>query len=435
MGNRLSQMFTFGKVVGQYLSKGNGETDIKVELYFKGVDPSLAQKYLDYWHKATNREGKTAGCITEFLSSENGLFVIRTNVKESMYFDSEMYNAFRSLIPAFSKEVFNNGPVEIIFTDAKFNDKRRITLDGPEMTGKDAIIDAMEKAAAFQQNDQYEDAIPLYTSVLEADAQNGNALINRSICYYHANMFEEAVPAFTASLTYPGNAVIDICYWYLGMSYYKLNRFKEAIPHLQKAIELEKGGKKSKGWWDKDFQEKVYFSLAHAQADQKLYKEAIENFAKVLSFSGGKLTANALFFKAGVAVAIKDFKTAIHDLTTLIKQKPENLPFIYEYRSAVFIYAGRYEEALGDSQKAELLDPKPRPYLLAVKAMINYYLKKEGTTEEIDDALLLFPKEGYLLYAKGRILLEMGENAAAKPYLELASDLDVDEADFLLEDM
>jgi len=97
----------------------------------------------------------------------------------------------------------------------------------------------------------------------------------------------------------------------------------------------------------------AYFSRGYARFKLKEYKNAINDFTKVLDKNGNK---ESYFYRGNCYYNLKDYENAFNDYTKAIEQEPDNANMYYNRGYASFRLKN-YEEALGDWKKAIELNP------------------------------------------------------------------------------
>lgn len=87
-------------------------------------------------------------------------------------------------------------------------------------------------------------------------------------------------------------------YFYMGSAYYKLKEYEEAIPYLEKALELDPLGI-GKGYFSTIFIGDSYMELGN-------YEKAVESYEKSLEFNPNNIAAQLKLEKAKEALENKD---------------------------------------------------------------------------------------------------------------------------------
>ncbi|MBU0764553.1 MAG: tetratricopeptide repeat protein, partial [Bacteroidetes bacterium] len=96
------------------------------------------------------------------------------------------------------------------------------------------------KAESKARGGNFEEAIDLYTSAINADPEYENAYLRRAFAYINIKDYEKAVADYTAIIK--NNPDHTFAYLSRGGAYNKLEKYKEAMADFDKVLEIEQGG-------------------------------------------------------------------------------------------------------------------------------------------------------------------------------------------------
>ncbi len=258
---------------------------------------------------------------------------------------------------------------------------------------------------------QYEESVKSYETALKFAPQFTPIWMNLGIAHYRAGQFARAVPAFEKFLAaQPDNAQ---AHQLLGICLVESGNEAEALPHLEPAVKAGSADVMvlfSLG--------SAYVRLQHAQLETVLQKLA--------AHPQGIALAHLLRGQAHLEKF--SFEAAVTELETAAKLNAE-LPRLQYSLGLSYLKLGRYEAALVCFDRE--LQKYPQDFgLLYFKAFAqeaNGALREARTTVEAALKVESESVEARTLLAK--ILLKLGEAAAALPHAEFIVRKEASDAD------
>lgn len=176
----------------------------------------------------------------------------------------------------------------------------------PKYDGMDEVDFLLTLGVNFLKDEEWEQAITAFSSVIELEPDNAFAYDRRGIAHGRAERYDEAIPDFSRAISVA--PAFAGPYNNRGLSYYKQCRFDEAIADYSTAIQLSPDVA-------------VFYAnrgLAHSQRG--------------------------------------DLYAAIADYNRSIELDP-SLPEIHNYRGEAYAELGEYEKALADFEYELALNP------------------------------------------------------------------------------
>lgn len=127
------------------------------------------------------------------------------------------------------------------------------------------------QANAYYKADQCTLAIPYYNEALKIINTDAEAYFKRAYCYGQQKDYQLAIADYLAALKLNPMVFAETTHHNLGYDYYKLNQFKEAIPHFKKQLELRPQHLSSLNYLGL-----IYHELQQDQLALNFYQKAIE---------------------------------------------------------------------------------------------------------------------------------------------------------------
>ncbi len=123
MIGRILQQVYFGRYLGKTLKLG------KFKLYYNNVPKSIAVEYASYQAGIHNKKDAPRFMeVAHVLNFDGRVYTIRERFQKGVELDEVFINeAVKPAILFYSKRFFNGAEVEIVMTDADFNDLRHIS--------------------------------------------------------------------------------------------------------------------------------------------------------------------------------------------------------------------------------------------------------------------------------------------------------------------
>ena len=167
----------------------------------------------------------------------------------------------------------------------------------------------------------------------------------------------------------------------------------------------------------------VLFYLSYSQIKQKKFSVAEKNIALMLNEN--ELSPDAIFLRANIKAAKKEYQNALKDLDYVINRKPKNVE--------AFILGMRILENLNEWDKVEfagLTALKFHPNNVKVVTMISNAVCHQGRYEEAEQwlakAMTIQPTYYEIYKVRARICLNRNDLQEAYNMLSMLTDLTTD---------
>ena len=213
-----------------------------------------------------------------------------------------------------------------------------------------------------------------YTKKIEKDLDNILYFFIRGNTFYKLDKFEEALKDYDKAIELDPN--YTFAYNNRGLAFYKLDKFEEALKDYDKAIELDPS------------YTFVYNNRGNAFKNLGNYDEALKDYDKAIELDPNYTFA---YNNRGLAFyKLNKFEEALKDYDKAIELDP-NYVSAYNNRGLAFYKLNKLEEALKDYDKAIKLDPN---YTFAYnnRGLAFYKLDKfEEALKDYDKAIELDP--------------------------------------------
>lgn len=178
----------------------------------------------------------------------------------------------------------------------------------------------------------------------------------------------------------------------LGLYYVEKGDIEQAMPLLNKAIEL-----------DPEYS-RAYYGRGHAQIANGNQKEAIADFTQAIRYDPNN--GEAYKYRARLLVETGEVDEALRDYDKVISLNPTSST--YCEMGIVLFQNGRYPEAEKAYNKAQISDPDN----IDVYVNRGILFEKQGNTvcatADFDQALKMKPGDTFILYNRGCIYGKLG---------------------------
>ncbi|MDM8531421.1 tetratricopeptide repeat protein [Anaerolineales bacterium HSG25] len=258
--------------------------------------------------------------------------------------------------------------------------------------------------------EQYEQAIADYDKAIELDPNYAFAYYNRGIVYKNLEQYEQAIADYDKAIELDPKYVD--AYYNRGNAYYNQKRYEDAIADYNKAIEL-----------DPKYVD-AYNNRGNAYRNLEQYEQAIADYDKAIELDPNYV--NAYYYRGIANAKLEQYEQAIADFDKAIELDP-NFALAYNNRGSAYADLEQYEKAIADFDKAIELDHDPLswPYNNRGNAYRNLG-QHEQAIADYDKAIELDPNYANAYYGRGNTYKKQDEKEKAiadfRRYLELATD-------------
>ena len=265
---------------------------------------------------------------------------------------------------------------------------------------------------------QYDDALKAYAQAIERMSEPSFGYWKRGNVFAEQQQYDKAVEMYRKALDHnPENTEA----WYsLGMVYELIEKFEQALDCYDKLISLGRANSVA------------YYARAGIYLILQRYEQALLDYDKVVEIDGGVIDG---YWGRGLVYAEQEaYIEAIAEFSKAIELEP-TIPIVYNARGKMYFNQEKYTQAQKDYCQAAELARSQRDNeqeIVALKGRILSLYFKEDYEEllmTLDRALVLDPKNVWVLNFKGNVLSEFAYNEDAVPLLERAASLDLSKHD------
>ena len=288
--------------------------------------------------------------------------------------------------------------------------------DRDEVTQKemDILVDRTEALKWFNKGYEEKDfnkQIDYYSKSIKFNPKDHLSYYNRAFAFAELKQYENAIQDLNITLqidpTYT-NAYIN-----RGLAFNNLKQFDKALEDYTRAIELDPDSALAFG------------NRSLVNYDLMQYEKTIEDCNKAIEINPNYTNA---YINRGLAYSnLKKFDEALNDYNKAIELSP-NQALAYSNRGFLFYDELKYQQAIEDYNKSIELDPKYTNAYIN-RGLAYYYLKQfDKAIVDYDQAIKLNPKYALAYVNRGLAHYDMVQNEKAIEDYNMAIELDPDYA-------
>jgi len=176
------------------------------------------------------------------------------------------------------------------------------------------------RGSAFNDLEQYNEAIRDLNKAIELNPGYGKAYNNRGYAHNNLGKYDKAIDDFNQAIKL--NPHLVTIYNNRGAAYNKIGRYDEAIRDLNKALDLN----------PKDAM--AYNNRGFAYNDLGKYSAAIQDFSKAIELN--PKDATTYFNRGSTYLQLKKYNEAIEDYTKVIELNPQDAS-TYKHRAIIYM--------------------------------------------------------------------------------------------------
>ena len=287
------------------------------------------------------------------------------------------------------EETIANSYKKLVFATADFIDRHPNYCKVIEWCVDSALINEIEnektkdkservlfkKAKKLRTNEQYDEAITIYSTILQHNKYSEDAYLAWGYCLINIGKYEEAIEKFKKTLKInPGS---ENAYWYWGSSLEHLGCYEEAIDKFKKLLEINPKS------------EDAYWGWGDNLRELHQYKEAIAKFKKAIEI---KHDFFAAYGSWGDCLShLKQYKDAEEKYAKAIEINPQYLD-AYSAWSSSLIIQKRYKEAIDICKALLKIDPKSEDAYEVWGYCLNSQHQYNEAIEKLQKVLEINPK-------------------------------------------
>lgn len=291
---------------------------------------------------------------------------------------------------------------------------------------------------------QYEKAFLLYDQAFEIDSTDYRIYLSRGI----ANLFRSKPQLAVDELLKSAACGCDdpLIAYYLGLAYYDLEDYENAVLHLKAAQEsdpadldfnvdladayLEQGSDSCLYFFDKALAKKPRFSYAYRRKgdffyNQDLYQECLPFYSQAIRFN--KKDTHSYYCRSYAKYRLSDYRGAEQDIMKAIDAKEGNAEkyfYLGIYRYSDDNYTGA-KQAFESAIALDSTDWESLYYLAQIQYEEDHY---EEALTRINQSISLQKDDPDLFLLRGYIIYEMDDSEGACTDWLIAGGLGSDEA-------
>lgn len=196
------------------------------------------------------------------------------------------------------------------------------------------------RADAYFIEEEYEKAIPDFSSAIQLHYETSDVYYKRALAYYHIKKYDEAIKNFNDVIRLDAN--FPDVYYSRGLAHFNVGKLEEAVKDYTTAINSNPGSGK------------LYNDRGVTYDNLGKYEEAVKDYTSAIqqqpTFTKPYLNRGNIYYNHG------KFKEAIQDYTSLIQLNPASAQ-AYNNRGSAYGNLGKYEEAIKEYTSAIQYDP------------------------------------------------------------------------------
>lgn len=231
---------------------------------------------------------------------------------------------------------------------------------------------------------QYAQAIEVFKNIIRLYGQEAELLQKAEYeiadCYYQMGDEKEAINRFRSLRSkYPASSLTPEIIWWLGEYYYRKNDLELSRRYFSSLIQ---------DFPKSNLVASCLYAIGSTYAQEDKYKEAIDNFQKVIEFGKSDLSGEALVAMADIYAKENNVDGALKAYRESLEDYPNLAILVYPKMADVQYKMGSYDEALDLYRKS--LDIVPVGSLADIQFKIAETLQAKGKTgEAIEEYLKL----------------------------------------------
>lgn len=208
---------------------------------------------------------------------------------------------------------------------------------------------------SFIELGRYEEAIELFTQIVDIDPQNYTAYFNLGFSLYMLGRYEEAIEAYRKAIDI--NPKLYLSYFNLGNCFYKLGSYQKAAEAYQQAINMNPKYAGS------------YLNLGEALSKLGDYKRAIKAYYQGIDLEGRNVNPDHLrsFFNLGLELLkLGHYEDAVGVFLKVARSDINNIfaPDVFIDLGDAYSKLREYKAAVLTYKRAlEFIDPEKHPEL------------------------------------------------------------------------
>lgn len=264
--------------------------------------------------------------------------------------------------------------------------------------------------------ERYKEAAPLYRRALALSPNIPGLRLNLGLALFKGGELKQAIETFQPLLKSqpPGSAEELRLNTLIGMAYYGLNEYTQAVPYLQRAAVLDAQNLP------------LRLTLAHSCLWSKQFQCTLDTYHEILSLGAESAEADIL---AGEALdGIKEYYGAIQQFRAAVKAGPKSPDVHFELGYELWTQK-QNEEAASEFQ-AELANNPDHAHAMAYLADIELQSQHaEAALPLLEKAIRIDPSIEQAHLDLGVLYADAGRQEDARRELVQAEKLDPDDID------
>ena len=258
------------------------------------------------------------------------------------------------------------------------------------------IIESLQEGISHHRNGNLQEARKIYSTVLDQDDNNFDALYLLSMIYYQLGDYQKTLTLSSKAIQlYPQNHFPYLC---RGNGLFELHQYADAIENYDKAISLQPDSADA------------YINRGNAYQQLHRYEAAIENYDKAIHLQPDN--ADIFYNRGNAYQQLHRYEAAIENYDKAIHLQPDNAD-AYINQGNLFGELKKYKDAIDSHQKAINLEPYRSVCYSNLGNILQQTHQYEAAIKSYDKAISLEPNNIDAYVNLGNLLRERKNYEAA----------------------
>lgn len=256
--------------------------------------------------------------------------------------------------------------------------------------------ESYKKGLRYKEKKQYEKAIEEFNKALTIVPGFWVILIQLGEVHRELKQFEKAISYFTEAIKKNPDPPLDYTAYQLrSVSYASIQKYKEAMEDITKAIELDP--KESTGYYKRG----QYYLVAFDQPEK-----ALKDFDTAITF--GERSAEVYHYRGAALFKLGRFQEAVESYSLVLKIDPSHYSGLLN-RGSTYYCLEEYDKALNDQNTVLRLYPED---VEARLSRASIYIAKEEFSSALSDLLFAIDhgrKDAWIYLNLADVYYHLGE--------------------------
>lgn len=256
--------------------------------------------------------------------------------------------------------------------------------------------ESYKRGLRYQEQKQYEKAIAEFNAALKAEPGLWLITLQLGQAYRELKQYEKAIFYLSQAISKNPDPPFRVTAYLLrSISYASVEKYKEAMDDITKAVELDPKG--SVGYYKRG----QYYLVAFSQPEK-----ALKDFDTAITF--GERSAEIYHYRGAALFKLGRFQEAIESYSQVLKIDPSHYSGLLN-RGSTYLCLEEYDKALNDQNTVLRLYPED---VEARLDRVSVYIAKEDFNAALSDLLFAIDhgrKDAWLYLTLGDVYYRLGE--------------------------